>query len=74
VFGAPRLIHVEQIQSDPGAILFAGEMIVGLVLPWLLLRREERLRGYAALAALATVAALAIGPVTAILRGLADRF
>lgn len=74
VFGAPRLIHLDQIQSDPGAILFAGEMLLGLLLPWLLLRREERVRGYAALAALSVVAALAIGPVTTIVRGLADRF
>ena len=74
VFGAPRLIHLDQIQHDPGAILFAGEMVLGLLLPWVLLRRDERLRGYAALTALAVVAALAIGPVTTVLRGLADRF
>jgi hypothetical protein len=74
VFGAPRLIHPDQIAVDPGALLFAGEMILGLVLPWFLLRRDERLRGYAALAGLAVVAALAIEPVTAVIRGLADRF
>ena len=74
VFGAPRLIHPDQIAVDPGALLFAAEMILGLLLPWFLLRREERLRGYAALAGLAVVAALAIEPVTAVIRGLADRF
>ena len=74
VFGAPRLIHLDQIDTDPGALLFAGEMVLGLVLPWFLLRRDERIRGYAALAGLAVVAALAIGPVTAVVRGLADRF
>ena len=74
VFGAPRLIHLDQLAADPGALLFAAEMILGLVLPWFLLRREERLRGYAALAGLAVVAALAIGPVTTVVRGLADRF
>ncbi|MFL5648244.1 MAG: DUF6518 family protein [Chloroflexota bacterium] len=74
VFGAPRLIHPDQIAADPGALLFAVEMILGLLLPWFLLRRDERIRGYAALAALAVVAALAIGPVTGIIRGLADRF
>ena len=74
VFGAPRLIHPDQVQYDPGALLFAGEMIVGLLLPWFLLRRDERIRGYAALAGLALVAALAIGPVTTVIRGLADRF
>ena len=74
VFGAPRLIHLEQVQYDPGALLFAGEMILGLLLPWFLLRRNERIRGYAALAGLAVAAALAIGPVTTVIRGLADRF
>jgi hypothetical protein len=49
-------------------------MIMGLLLPWFLLRRDERVRGYAALAGLAVVSALAIEPVTAVLRGLADRF
>ncbi len=74
VFGAPRLVHVDQLAYDPGAFLFAAEMILGLVLPWLLLRRGERLRGYVAFAALGAVAALSIGPVTTIVRGLADRF
>ena len=74
VFGAPRLIHVDQIQYDPGAVLFAGEMILAVVLPWLMLRSGERLRGYVSMAAFTVVSALAIGPVTAIIRGLADRF
>ena len=58
----------------PGALLFSAEMVLGVALPWLLLPRAERLRGYAALAGLAFVAALAIGPVTTVIRGLADRF
>lgn len=74
VFGAPRLVHLDRIAGDPGALLFAAEMIMGLLLPWFLLRRDERVRGYAALAGLAIVSALAIEPVTAVLRGLADRF
>jgi hypothetical protein len=74
VFAAPRLVHLDQIAGDPGALLFAAEMIMGLLLPWFLLRRDERVRGYAALAGLAVVSALAIEPVTAVLRGLADRF
>ena len=74
VFGGPRLIHVDELVYDPGAFLFAAEMILALILPWILLRRGERLRGYAATVALAVVAALAIGPVTTIVRGLADRF
>ena len=73
MFGAPRLVHFDQIAADPGALSFAGEMIIGLALPWFLLRRTERIRGYAALAGLGVLAALAIGPVTAIVRGLADR-
>jgi len=43
-------------------------------LPWLLLRRGERLRGYVATAVLAVIAVAAIGPVTALVRALADRF
>jgi hypothetical protein len=74
VFGAPRIIHLDQVVHDPGAILFAAEMLLALALPWLLLRRRERLRGYVAAAALGVIAAVAIGPVTTILRGLADRF
>ena len=74
VFGGPRLIHLDQIGVDPGALLFGAEMVLGLALPWVLLRPHERVRGYAALAGLAVVAALAIGPITAVIRGLADRF
>jgi hypothetical protein len=73
-FGMPRLIHLEQLGNDPGALLFGAEMLLGLALPALLLRRGERIHGYLAMAALAIVAVLAIGPVTALVRGLADRF
>lgn len=73
-FGIPRLVHVEELVHDPGALLFGAELVIGLSLPWLLLRPGERSRGYAALVALAVVAAIAIGPITTILRGLADRF
>lgn len=74
VYGAPRLVHPDQLIYDPGAFLFAAEMLLGILLPWLILRRAERARGYAALAALAVAAALAIGPVITVLRKLADRF
>jgi hypothetical protein len=74
VFGAPRLIHVDELVHDPGAFLFGAEMILAGVLPWVLLRRGERSRGYVAGAALAVMAAMTIGPVTTILRALADRF
>jgi Family of unknown function (DUF6518) len=73
-FGASRLVHVDQLGTDPGAILLAAEILLGAALPWLLLRRGERLRGYVATAALGIAAALAIGPVTTLLRELADRF
>ena len=74
VFGAGRFIHVDQLGTDPGAILLAVEIVLGLALPWLLLRRGERLRGYVATAVLAVIAVAAIGPVTALVRALADRF
>jgi hypothetical protein len=74
VFGASRWVHIDQLGTDPGALLLAGEVVIGLALPWLLLRRGERLRGYVATVALGAAAAVAIGPVVALLRALADRF
>jgi hypothetical protein len=74
VFGAQRLVHIGQLAQDPGAIVLAVEVGLGLALPWLLLRRGERRAGYAAVFVLAVVAAVAIGPLTSMLRGLADRF
>ena len=73
-FGAGRWEHVDQLIHDPGAMILAGEATLGLLLPAVLLRRGERLRGYLATAALAVLAALAIGPVISALRTLADRF
>jgi Family of unknown function (DUF6518) len=74
VFGGGRLVHLDQIGTDPGALLFAGEAVLGALLPALLLRRGERLRGYLATAGFAVAAAVAIGPVTSLIRELADRF
>ena len=74
VFGAGRLVHVDQLGTDPGAFLLAAEIVLGLALPWLLLHRGERLRGYVATATLAAIAIVAIGPVTSLVRELADRF
>jgi Family of unknown function (DUF6518) len=74
VFGAGRLVHVDQLAVDPGALVLAVEMLLGAALPWLLLRRGERLRGYLATGALAVVAAAAIGPVIGVIRAIADRF
>jgi hypothetical protein len=42
--------------------------------PWLLLRRGDRRAGYLAAAVLGIVVVLAIGPVIALVRALADRF
>ena len=74
VFGGSRLVRVDQLGNDPGAVLFLVEIVIGLVLPLVLLRGRERLRGYAATIALAVIAGAAIGPVTALIRGIADRF
>jgi hypothetical protein len=74
VFGAPRWAGGDQVLTDPGAFLLAAEAILGLILPWVLLRRGERLAGYVAVAILAVVAALAIGPLTTVLRAIADTF
>jgi hypothetical protein len=73
VFGYRRWA-LDALGTDPGAILFAIEIVLGLALPLILLRRGERLRGYVATLVLAAVAAVAIGPVTTLVRELADRF
>ncbi len=73
-FGGSRWVAWVGPADDPGAILFAAEAAVGIVLPALLLDRGERLRGYLALAALAALGLVAIGPVIDLVRGLADRF
>jgi Family of unknown function (DUF6518) len=74
VFGAGRLVYLDQLGTDPGAALLAVEFVIGVTLPLLLLRRGERLRGYVATTVLAVIAASAIGPVTNLVRALADRF
>ena len=74
VFGGPRLTRVDQVANDPAALLYLAEFVIALVLPFALLHRGERLRGYVSTAALGVVAAIAIGPVLTAIRGLADRF
>jgi len=74
VFGLGRLSHPEQLPSDPGALVLAAEAALGLLLPWVLLRPGERRAGYVATGAFALVAMVAIGPLTALVRGIADRF
>jgi hypothetical protein len=74
IFGAGRLAQVDRLGRDPGALLLGAEIAVGVVLPWFLLRPAERLRGYVATGGLAFVAAAAIGPISALIRAVADRF
>jgi Family of unknown function (DUF6518) len=74
VFGVPRLVHLDQLSTDPGALLYGFEILLGAVLPFVLLRPGERMRGYLATVALAIAAAVAIGPAISLLRDLADTF
>ena len=71
---AERLRYLDQVGTDPGAVVGAIEALLGLALPALLLRRGERLAGYVALAMFALVAVVALAPIIAILRALAHRF
>jgi len=73
-FGGGRLVAFAELAADPGALLLVAEIVLGAALPWLLLAPGERARGYLATMALAVVAAVAIGPVTGVIRELADRF
>jgi len=74
VFGAERLRYLDEIGTDPGAVVGAIEALLGLALPAFLLRRGERLAGYVALAMFTLVAVVALGPLVSVLRALADRF
>jgi hypothetical protein len=73
-FGGSRLLSWDDVADDPAAILLAVEAVIGLILPAILLRRGERLRGYASLVAISAVALVAIGPVVGMVRALADQF
>ena len=73
VFGGERFARLDPA-IEPDAILYVAELVIGLALPFLLLRPDERLRGYIATIVLAVVAGVAIGPVTAVIRGVADTF
>lgn len=74
VFGGSRILRFDQYAIDPGALLFLAEIVIGVVLPFALLRPGERLRGYAATGALAVAAAIAVGPITTLIRQIADTF
>lgn len=73
-FGADRWANLDQIGTDPAAVVLALETALGVALPALLLRKGERLVGYLTLAVFAVVAVLAIGPLTTVLRAIADTF
>ncbi len=60
--------------GDATRALFTVEAVIGAMLPLLLLRHGERVGGYLATLALAVAGSLAIGPFTALVRGIADRF
>jgi len=60
--------------GDAVGIFYLVEIAIGVVVPLLLLRPRERLPGYAATLLLAVAIGVAIGPVTVLVRSLADRF
>jgi Family of unknown function (DUF6518) len=72
--GGPRLIHVDQLGTDPGAFLLGAEAMLGGLLPFVLLRQDERVRGYLATVALAVAAGVGIEPAIHVIRTFADRF
>jgi Family of unknown function (DUF6518) len=60
--------------GDAAGIFYLVEIAIGLAIPLFLLRPRERLLGYAATGLLALAIGVAIEPVTAVVRGIADRF
>jgi hypothetical protein len=60
--------------GDEVALFYLVEIAIGLLLPFFLLRPRERLAGYGATLVLAAAMAIAIEPITALVRSVADRF
>jgi hypothetical protein len=60
--------------GDASRVLLTIEAVIGALLPLVLLRHGERVAGYIATLVLAVAGGLAIGPFTALVRGIADRF
>ena len=74
MFGAPRWARGDQVATDPGAFVLAAEALLGLALPWVLLRRGERLAGTSPSRSSPSSPRVAIGPLTTVLRAIADTF
>jgi len=74
VFGGPRFLQGRALTTDPTPILLAVEILVGILGPFVLLRRGERWAGYAATVVASVASALAIGPVIGVIRSIANRF
>lgn len=74
VFGGPRLLDGSDVLRDPRAFVLLLEVVLGVALPWAILRPSERRPSYLALVLLAGVASVAIDPLIAMLRAIADRF
>jgi hypothetical protein len=60
--------------GDASRALMTAEAVIGAVLPFVLLRRGERVRGFLATFAMTVAATVSIGPFTTLVRGIADRF
>ena len=60
--------------GDIGVTLLLIEIGIGLVVPFALLRRRERLIGYVATGLLALAIGIAIEPIFVLVRSVADRF
>jgi hypothetical protein len=73
VFGGARIVGADPA-ADPGLIVYGAMIVIGGALPWVLLRPDERLRGYLATAVAAAVAFVTLGPLVTFVRDLADRF
>jgi len=73
VFGWTRLLAFDPL-IDPGSVILAVEIAIGVMLPFVALRPHERIAGIAATVIGAAATIIALGPLTSILRGIADRF
>jgi hypothetical protein len=59
---------------DATALVLTAEALIGLALPAVMLRRDERRASYAATLAIGAVSAAVVGPLVALIRAMADRF